>query len=173
MKRWLEIYNIHYPSNKKYYNDIRRWAFNKDFGVSDTQFFDFLKMCWEGYEDLEPLESQIGKYTSRIRNEGHILDIVTSVLPTHIKYTEKWLELHQISYDMVVHSDDKLNLSYDMYVDDRPDLFIEMDKKHGNKIGLMYAQPWNSWEHLNCGIHRLNNWSEITDFICKRDWKEL
>jgi hypothetical protein len=171
MKRWLEIYNIHYPSNKKYYNDIQRWAFNKDFGVSDTEFFDFLKMVWEGYEDLEPVESNIDEHTNDIRQMGHIVDIVTSVLPTHVKYVEKWLSLNQISYDELIHAaNDKLELDYDLYIDDRPSLFTNISQSD-NKYGIIYNQPWNGKDNLLINvlgkdrIKRAYNWSEIVKTV--------
>ena len=177
MGSWLRFYNKDHPDKKLYYNDIQQWDFNKKLGMSTDEFFEYLKKCWSNWEDLEPVESHLDTYVGEIQ-QHHKVDVVTSVLPSHVRFVKKWLKHYDIPYNKLLQSEDKLKMPYNLYIDDRPDLFSSLLKSyellevtHKNKYGIMYRQPWNSemWANGRFGsttnVIIANSWKEIVTYI--------
>jgi len=68
---------------------------------------------------------------------------------------------------IIVDSDkEKLDLDYDIYIDDGPKLANIMGK-YPNKILILLDQPWNKTIQISKNIKRVNNWKEIYDEITK------
>jgi hypothetical protein len=115
---------------------------------SDFQTWGLDTRTWQVYSGVsdalwrhDPLsiptvEPKLSENTQTLWESSNRLDIVTARL--HVDdQIEEWLEYHEIYYDNLVStSDPKYELSYDVYIDDNPEM-------HGNCRLLLRHHPHN------------------------------
>ena len=135
-----------------------------DFKDHDINFQHFLKysdQLWEqNHKLIKPSEYRPDNATAKL-SEFYKIDIVTA-RPNREDSIQKWLELHNITYDHLLHGiHDKQELKYDMYIDDNPYLAKKLSE---NKI-LVYDQPWN--QNLDDKYKHINTLNEAADNLYK------
>ncbi len=165
MKRWVEIFNEKY--SKKYsrmitIRDINEWAFFEDWGMDKDEAFEIFDQCWENWDKLEPLETDLWQKTKMLCNIGEV-DIVTSVNPQWMPHIRSWLEKHGVHFNKVLHSKEKHKLDYDVYIDDSPQNIREMAE--AGKWVLMINQPWNRGVKEEGKIVRCYNLYHVIDVL--------
>lgn len=166
MKRWVAIYNG--KPNKHAditIRDINEWAFFENWGMSVDECFEIFDECWNGWENLEPMEQDQWQKTKMLCNIGEV-DIVTTVNESALPSIEKWLKHHDIRYNKIVHSKKKHELNYDVYIDDSPKNILEMEQ--AGKNVLAYNQPWNRHIKDSHYVTRVYNLYHAIDVL--RSW---
>lgn len=171
IKRWIEIFNVHYTA--KYdnmqlsYNKIRQWDFYKNFNITHDDSRQIFQKCWEQWDSLYPTEFMLSEKIEMLSKLCDTLDIVTANDKTNQKYIEKFLHKYDIKYGAIVFEENKEELDYDIFIDDSP---VNTKKIFdAGKSVLLYNQPWNrdiiSKEKNNVFIHRVYSLDHAIHFL--------
>ena len=102
----------------------------------------------------------------RLHEFGRV-DIVTSRSPETTAAAKAWLEAQEIRYGSFVRTNsgmDKLDLSYDVFIDDSPDLMLGLRSKP-SRYGILYTQPWNKELPTMPRISRVDSWDKIPSLV--------
>jgi 5'(3')-deoxyribonucleotidase len=150
--------------------DIKSWSFWDDMGMKKEFWETFnlialsnIRLSSEPYDEntINVLNAFL---THPFLGMVHI-DIVTCNTPESVKFIQEWLSLRGIRALPIIHlghvcPSEKLNLDYDVYIDDNPNLAEKIVDFPGKRLLLANAR-WNE---------NIQNSSQITRF---RAWKEL
>ncbi len=140
MIRWVEIFNEK-KGTKLTKKDVVSWSFWNDFHITMDEAFEIFKEAWSDWKNLPMTEDNIADKVKRLTNISTV-DIVTHVLESHSEYVKMWLKNNNISYEnFVTIQGDKVNLSYDIFIDDSPN--VAQKSSQSGKDCLLYDQPWN------------------------------
>lgn len=165
MISWTKKFNLERGHNlsKK---DITIWKFWENIEVvkkEDAGYF--FRQSWEDWENLPPTEENLDQKVSNIAEFG-VIDVVTRVDDTHLRYVKKWLNHNNISVNEVKHvEDDKISLDYDLFIDDDPDLADAAKIK--KKKCLVYHQEWNKQVEENDKVTRIKDLNHAITEISK------
>ena len=167
MKSWVKRYN---KRKDKHANisvrDIDKWAFYESWGMTKEECFDIFDECWGDWRKLEPLEPDQWQKTKMLCNLGE-MDIVTAVTEKFLPNIESWAICKGLHYNKIIHSSNKTDLDYDIFIDDSPKNIQEIFDAH--KLALMYNQPWNrnveELQNHKGGIIRIYNLYHAIDVI--------
>lgn len=163
MELWCKKYNTLYNKNIGI-NDIKKWDFYTDFGLSDSQAFEIFDLVWLNWKDLKPLEKDQGKTIGKM-TINNTVDLVTSVRDKHYNHVKNWLIENGIPYNDLVFSSHKYELDYDIFIDDSPINARKVDEK--GKTCLLYHQEWNK-DVSGSNIKRVYSLEEAREYIDKR-----
>lgn len=166
INRFCEIFNLKYDSAYKE-EDITDWEFFNDWNITEKEFYEIF---YEIYQDtnLSLIDVDAPKYL-RVLNKKYDIDIVTASSAQSSVFLLKNLNVVGIKKDIHYKNlinvspkpyDIKLQYDYDIYIDDNPNL-VKSIKFLGQKILLLFDQPWNRITHSNTNIFRVNSWREI------------
>jgi hypothetical protein len=142
--------------------DFTTWNAWEIAQLSPNEFFRALDEAWLEWQCIPPTEERLGEKVERLVSICNV-DIVTGRSPHTVAPAKSWLKHHGISFSSFVRTNsgmDKLNLSYEVYIDDSPELMSALARKTG-KSGIMYTQPWNREISTRPGIYRVQSWNEI------------
>jgi len=156
MVSWVNNYNKRYRTSYTK-QDVRKWAFWDDFGITHNEAVEIFKESWADWEKLQPTENNLSQTTAKL-NELGIIDIVSNVENSHTGFIKEWLEKHKIKYNEFLHANNKKeDLEHDVFIDDDPSLPEKLSKN--NKKCLLYHQEWN--KTIQSGnVTRINHLAE-------------
>ena len=138
---WIEHNNSKREKISK--SDITDWDFSKKFKIDRYDFYHELSLCWKNWSSIPPTQESLSKITKNLSEIGQV-DIVTAREKNTNSYVKNWLSHHNIVYDNYVPVIDgtmKVDLDYDVFIDDSPLNALQIIQK--NKKIILYSQPWN------------------------------
>jgi uncharacterized HAD superfamily protein len=162
---WCDLYNKRYGGNIGL-EDIRGWDVWKIVKISRRQFFSLLDSAWLDWEKMPPTEDDIGKQVRLLREFGTV-DIVTGRSVRTVTQAKEWLKAHEVAYDRFVRTEStlaKINLSYDVFVDDSPEL-MQLIASRSTVLGIMYTRPWNRSVQIPTVVRRVARWVEVPPIV--------
>lgn len=169
MVNYCKIYNKK-KNSKKTKEDVTIWDFFDDWGLSKEEGIGIFEKI--DLQDIPVISDALDCYLLLL-NQKYKVDIVTDRKEEQRKALEKKFESMNlkpgIQYQNLIIVDSykkKLDLDYDIYIDDSPKLANIMEK-YPNKILILLDQPWNKNIQISNNIKRVNNWKEIYDEIIK------
>jgi len=163
MVRWVELFNEK-KGTKLTKKDVVSWSFWNDFGITMDEAFNIFKEAWSDWKNLPPTEDKISDKVKKLANISTV-DVVTHVRNSHLQYVKKWLKNNDIFYEKFVSvQGDKVDLSYDVYIDDSPN--VAQKSSQVGKECLLYDQPWNH-EITGKKITRIKSLDDAFMFIKK------
>jgi len=141
IKSWLHYNNSRRRIITK--NEITEWDFWKKFDIKPDEFDYELSFCWKSWKKIPPTENELSNTVCELANLG-IVDIVTAREHSTDVYVKNWLKTQNIAYHKYVSVEEgskKVELNYDIYIDDSP---LNAKKiANSRKNILLYSQPWN------------------------------
>ena len=172
--KWMEVYNRKYRTNHT--TDVMtNWNSHVKLGISKKEFFKILKTACKEIEFIQPCFELAPYYMFLLKQKNHV-DIVTGSVAKrglligrleqlHIRQGYEYNELIQLPPD---NKFAKLNLKYDIYVDDNPNLATEIDGyglQGGRIFQVLVTQPWNKYYQPKRNVMRAYNWEDINEGI--------
>lgn len=181
MGYFCEVYNNLYKDDKTK-NDITRFGFSEDWGMSEEEFWEVFDICRHG--EIEPIDKKACKYIKKIHKK-HDIDIVTArpekdrpYILSALHRLEIWNDIH---YDKLVltlkdNVNSKAELYYNIYIDDNPNLanhikriteddayYYEISGEHPSTPQdlLLWQQPWNWRVVSELSVQRVTGWKSI------------
>jgi uncharacterized HAD superfamily protein len=144
-----------------------RWRAWEIAGITKDEFFRTLDEAWFSWEAIPPTEEDLAAKVERLTEFGKV-DIVTGRSPATVPYANSWLRKHQIPFDSFVRTRNstsgKLDLNYDMYIDDSAELMALLASRlHGS--GILYLRPWNRNAAEMPRIFRVERWNQIPSVV--------
>ena len=144
-----------------------RWRAWEIAGIKQDEFFAALDEAWFSWETLPPTEEDLHVKVGRLGKFGTV-DIVTGRSPETVPQANSWLKRHRIPFDSFVRTDNsttaKLDLQYDLYIDDSSELMTLLASKlHGS--GVLYLQPWNRNTLEMPRVFKVDRWNQIPHAI--------
>ncbi len=158
------------------YKDIKTWTHWEDIGLGKEFWdcYDFLDKKgrllikpYDGYvfSALNKIESDNGKLNVVTANNEVAINDITSWINYYGEYDGdmKWLnfEVNCIGRKTAA---EKLELDYDIYIDDNPHL-AEAAQDFLNKRILLANAPWNKHIPNSENVRRFESWDEIPKLI--------
>jgi hypothetical protein len=132
------------------------------------EFFRTLDEAWLDWPTIPPTEEQLAEKVGRLQDFGKV-DIVTARSLQTVPSAKSWLNSQKIKFNSFVRTNsgmDKVNLDYDVFIDDSPDVMAALSSRP-DRHGIIYTQPWNEKVHLVRGIRRVESWNEIPEIVLK------
>jgi 5'(3')-deoxyribonucleotidase len=153
------------PKTKK---DVDNWDFWIDWRLTEEAFYYLVGQVWENFESLPLVDYLCLKYLRKLANRA-VVDIVTAERKNAEEKVKKFLERRNLIQGIFYHNlhidkTKKLEMNYDIYVDDNPYLAKDI-KDYPNKFLILFDQPWNQEIKNSSNVYRVKNWREI--------WKNL
>lgn len=139
------------------YEDVTSWSWGTDkFGTAR-----FLNAVWHAWtirpESIAPMEDGIRASVALISNRASQVDVVTKHPDGMLGVDDgkkRWLDKFNIPFDNYVStSDSKLNLDYDVYIDDNPELAQQVADTDATV--LLRDHPYNRGINLPAGAERV------------------
>lgn len=151
------------------YDDITSWSWGTDkFGTAR-----YLNALWHAWtirpEEIPPMEDGLQGTTAHIHDRVDQLDVVTAHPDGMMGVDDgkkQWLEDHGIVYDYYVPVDeDKADLDYDVYIDDKPTLA----QNPGDATVLLRDQPYNrDIPNMSVSTVRVHSVREASEWLPKK-----
>ena len=141
--------------------------------ITKREFFQTLNEAWFDWENIPPVEENIGEKVRRIHKLGR-MDIVTGRSLETVQSAKAWLEKMQVDYDEFVRTastNEKAFLSYDVFIDDAPDLMATISSSV-TAYGILYTQPWNRNAPGMTRIFKVSRWDQIPKLLDQIPLKE-
>jgi len=162
---WCDLYNKRYGGALTL-EDIRGWDVWKIVNIPRDRFFRLLDDAWLDWEKMPPTERDVGKKVGLLREVGTV-DIVTGRSVRTVSQAKEWLKAHGVPYDRFVRSESnlaKINLNYDVFVDDSPEL-MELIASRSTALGILYTRPWNRDTQMPTVVRRVTRWAEVPPIV--------
>jgi 5'(3')-deoxyribonucleotidase len=162
---WCDLYNQRYGGALEL-EDIRAWDVWKFIKVTRDQFLRLLDDAWLDWEKMPPTEQDIGEQVKLLHESGTV-DIVTGRSPRTVSQAKEWLKAHAIPYDRFVRTEStlaKINLAYDVFIDDSPKL-MELIASKSTALGILYTRPWNRDTQMPTLVRRVTRWAEVPPIV--------
>lgn len=141
---------------------IDRWNAWEIAGITKDEFFRSLDEAWYDWKTIPPTEQELGEKVGRLKRLN-VVDIVTGRSPETVPYAISWLRELGIPFDTFVRSNssmDKVNLSYDLFIDDSAELMAVLASKLQG-WGVLYLRPWNRRAPEMLRVTKVERWDEI------------
>ncbi|TFF94238.1 MAG: hypothetical protein EU543_01750 [Promethearchaeota archaeon] len=167
MITYCEIYNERFQTNYEK-RDVTRWDFFEEWEINEREAFEIFHGIYEK-TSVVPFIDKNALESLKDLNKTHHIDIVSARTRKFKKQLKKKLESHGMikgtHYERLILVNDKpydikLNLKYDIYIDDSPHLATAV-KQQEDKIIFLYDQPWNRSLKEEKNIIRVKNWTDI------------
>ena len=165
MAACCKIINKRYSSHFKV-SSFNRWKAWETLGISKNEFFHILDQAWSEWNSIPPTEDRLDEKVGKLL-EFCDLDIVTGRSAHTVASAKSWLETQEIRFNAFVRTDsgmDKVNLNYDVFIDDSPELMLALSSKP-NGYAILYTQPWNEEVEELPKILRANSWDQIPELV--------
>ena len=162
---WCDLYNKRYGGDLTL-EDIRGWDVWKVVHIPRDRFFRLLDDAWLDWDKMPPTEPDVGEQVGRLREFGTV-DIVTGRSIRTVSQAKEWLKAHAVPYDRFVRTESnlaKINLNYDVFVDDSPEL-MELIASKSKALGILYTRPWNRDTHVPTVVRRVTRWNEVPPIV--------
>lgn len=128
------------------YNDIESW----EWGIETFGASRFLNALWNSWTirplEVPTMETTVDTFTEELSEMVDTVDIVTHH-PEGVMGIEdgkrKWLDKHDVTFDSFVSvHDSKADLSYDVFIDDKPSL-TESPALRDDQYVIQYGHRYN------------------------------
>jgi uncharacterized HAD superfamily protein len=165
MVTFCRILNRHH-STQFTVDSFVQWKAWRIAHITESEFFRTLDEAWFEWETIPPVSNDIVEAVGRIHCFGRV-DVVTGRSQRTVKAALAWLHEQKIPYDRFVRTAStraKARLSYDVFVDDSPDL-MSLIASSLNRVGILYTQPWNRKARERGRIFRVESWKEIPPLL--------
>jgi uncharacterized HAD superfamily protein len=144
-----------------------RWRAWEIAGITKDEFFRALDEAWFSWETLPPTEEELDTKVGKLQRFGTV-DIVTGRSSETVSQANSWLEHQRIPFDSFVRTGNsttaKLNLLYDVYIDDSAELMALLASRlHGS--GILYLRPWNRDAPEMPRISKVDQWNLVPHAI--------
>jgi uncharacterized HAD superfamily protein len=162
---WCDLYNQRYGKSLTL-EDINAWDVWKIAKIPRSWFIRLLDDAWRNWEKMPPTEPDVGKQVGLLREFGTV-DIVTGRSIRTVSQAKQWLKAHAVPYDHFIRTESnlaKINLDYDVFVDDSPDL-MELIASKSKALGILYTRPWNRNTQMPTVVRRVTTWNEIPPIV--------
>ena len=136
--------------------------------ITKDEFYRTLDEAWFDWKTIPPTEQNIAEKIGQIHQFGRV-DIVTARSRETVPHATLWLRRYQVPYDAFVRTEStksKVNLDYDLFIDDSPDLMALLTSKLDSN-GILYTQPWNKDAPKMSRIFRVQQWDDIPAVLHK------
>lgn len=110
--------------------------------LPQDEFIELSDQIWRNGHTVNPLGTDTAYAFRRLTNLFHV-DIVTAC-PVYEKTRIEWLRRHSIvGWDSYIISENKASLNYDVYIDDHPEMGVDLQ--------YMIKRDWNEhkWDDPN------------------------
>jgi len=165
MIAWTDKHNLLHGTNFSK-SDIRSWKFWEDLKVEVKIMKNCFQESWKDWKNLPATESELDKKVRKLSEFG-IVDVVTNVDEDHLGYIRSWLENGNIEVNEVKHAGgEKIHLSYNLFIDDAPDLAKEAKKLQKNCF--VYNQDWNVHIENSKTVSRIHSLTDAIDKISEK-----
>jgi uncharacterized HAD superfamily protein len=133
------------------------------YGLTREQMQDFFSTRSHFVFPKLTMREGANLFLQELKSLGFTIILITA--RTNSPETPRWLEQHQISYDLLVHEHDKL----DPCVNHGLQLFVEDNYENAKAISpaipvLLMDTVYNRLEDLP-NVHRVHDYAEIRDFV--------
>ena len=139
-----------------------RWNAWQNAGISQNEFLGTLDEAWLDWRSIQTMEENLSEKVGKLATFGQV-DIVTGRSLHTVQYAKAWLKEQHIPFDTFIRTQStnaKVKLSYDLFVDDSPDL-MALIASTLDSHGILYTQPWNRMAPEMPRIVRVQRWNEI------------
>ena len=163
MQACCKIINIRYSTHFKV-SSFNRWKAWETAGISRDEFFRTLDQAWSEWQSIPPTEEQLAEKVGKLLEFSDV-DIVTGRSAETVPSAKSWLKSQEIRFDTFIRTDvgiDKVNLNYDIFIDDSPELMEAISSKPDG-YAILYTQPWNRDVEETPRIMRANSWDRIPE----------
>ena len=161
------------------FEELTSFDLRESFGLTQQQFDHFFDLVHKREEILkfEPLPGSI-EVLNKWHQNGYKLAIVTGRITAAYDSTLEWLEMHKVPYDTFMVVDKYHRPEMDMSIAKSLDYLrtlkfsfaiedsLSMSKFLALEMNLNVAlvnRPWNSENHLDSKIRRVDSWVEIQE----------
>jgi 5'(3')-deoxyribonucleotidase len=169
-EKWIEIFNKKYGKNKTI-DIMNDWDWHEGIGMSKKEFLKILKKACESILYVQPC-FELAQHNLFLLRKHHV-DIVTSSVADKDLLIERLEQLHirkgyeykkfiQVSPNQ---KNAKLDLGYDIYIDDNPRLAEAIDNKGDHTYCILVTQPWNKIYQPKHNVMRAYNWRDIREGV--------
>lgn len=157
---WISYYNKLYNKNVRK-SDIQEYYFWNTLDISREEAFRIFSVVWTNWKDLQLLENDSISFVNSIAKVAEV-DLVSSALVD----MKDWIAHKNFQFNKVVYSQQKSDLSYDVFIEDSP---YEASKIVDNqRICLLYDQPWNRMISVSDRLVRITNLGEAANLISEQ-----
>ncbi|PRX34867.1 hypothetical protein BX659_102184 [Orenia metallireducens] len=162
--------NIWYKNLCAYFNLDGRVSNSYDFrdayGLSTEEVEDFInKKGLEIFETVPP-RPKCKEVLTRLKAKGYQIILVTARPEENNQVTLEWLSKHEIPFDKLYHSDEKINIckkeEIEFFIDDNPEHLLPMMKALEIPVFLMNMD--HNQDH-KIDFNRVDNWTDIEEKI--------
>ncbi|TXT57220.1 MAG: hypothetical protein BAJALOKI2v1_510008 [Promethearchaeota archaeon] len=175
MERFCEVINQRVKT--KFCKDhITEWEFFNQLNISEEEAYEIFHLLYEDSKNLPFIDYDAPFYLKELKKK-HSIDIVSARDGKFKKELQMKLEFHGIKkgshYEnlILVESkpyDLKVELDYDLFIDDNPNL-VEPIKRKNAKYLLLFSQPWNMHINSEKNVIRVDDWEETFNTIKAMD----
>jgi len=162
--------NIWYRNICTYFNLEGRvsnvYDFRDAYGLTNEEVEDFIEE--KGLEIFKtvPPRPKCKEVLVRLEAKGYQIILVTARPEENNQVTLEWLNKHEIPFDKLYHSDDKITIckkeEIELFIDDNPEHLIPMIEALNIPVFLMNMD--HNQEH-ELSFNRVNNWDDIEERI--------
>lgn len=181
LETFIKMYNEAFNTNHKK-GDIKHWDYYKELNLSTDEFFELIHKTFDFPRNIPFIDEDAPRYMKEL-NRAHDLCILSALSAEHKNSLIKCLEFYNIKegihYKKALIVPErpyavKLDLDFEIYVDDNPHLVEPIKMLEGTHL-LLFDQPWNRDVICEKNVFRVFNWKEIFDHIqgiCKNRPRE-
>jgi uncharacterized HAD superfamily protein len=142
-------------------SDLTLYGIGAAFGIPQQDIREMLGSIWADWSKISPLEEDIHATFDNLRELFSVV-IATARSAETIHHVRSWLQHINLKYDEfypVTRPADKVNLKFDVLVDD----YIRNveDAVNAGRTGILYAQPYNNRLKLPERALKVNSLAEI------------
>ena len=150
---------------------VKKWEFYLDWNLTEEEVFKVFYKIYNNAISVSLTDKEAPKYLQLLDQE-HEVDIVSA---RSFKFKSQLKEkLNQCGIAKGIHYkklilvdpkpyDLKLQLNYDIFIDDNPHL-VDLIKEKAKSVLLLFDQPWNRESVCNEKTIRVKNWKEV--YMC-------
>ncbi len=164
-----ELINFRTNSNHTY-KEINRWSYWDDIGKGKDFWDAYNYLDENGRLHIKPYDKHVFWALANIKRMFGGFDIVTANNEEAARHIKDWMFWYgKISRPNIIcigrkTAAEKLELDYQIYIDDNPGL-AEEAKNYPNKYILLANAPWNKHIKDSFNVKRFESWKEIPNLI--------
>lgn len=169
-EKWVEIYNKKFHTNNTI-DLMTSWDWHDNIGMTKKEFFKILKMACKDLSYVQPCFELAPYHLFLLR--GNYVDIVTGSVASRESLVERLDQLfirQGMEYNELIQvtpnqKNAKIDLGYDIYIDDNPKLAEAIDNKGGHTYCVLVTQPWNKSYQPRRNVMRASGWKDILEAV--------
>lgn len=165
---WLRTLNNYFEDKITRKKDVYNFSEAYDIPLEDLRDFINNKIH-EVYSTVDVFPNA-KKIIDKIRDNGHIIYLITARHEEFRPLTIKWLEQHNIEYDYLFHEDQKADLAVEKNIK----LFIEDNQSNAlsildKGIPVILVDKYHNRELKDKkDVYRVHNWIQINKILDKK-----